>query len=260
MCGNVEAKQFIWIEFCIWRVVYNSGFSVSLSRIFLESNHLVYMEPDYASYTREELIQAYESIDRNAYPDRFEKIKLYLDLEGQDSDALPVKFAHPVPEFIEGHFQNKVMLGIVFIVAFFIIGIWGTKHFLIDGSDTNPRQLSFPLMCIVAPFGIWHVRRRWQKHQYDLVKFDSQSITYKKRDDTKTLSWSELSTVWIVRKQHSIQYGFLPKSGTSIKFFLVHFDLDPFDVKSFVRAKSKEHGFKFEKIGWMGFSRDQKKQ
>ncbi len=95
------------------------------------------MEPDYASYTRVELIQAYESIDRKAYPDRFEKIKSYLDLDGQDSDSLPNKFAHPVPEFIEGHFQNKVVFGTVFMLVFFIMGIWGTKHYLIDGKDQH---------------------------------------------------------------------------------------------------------------------------
>ena len=147
------------------------------------------MDPDYASYTREELIQAYESIDRKAYPDRFEKIKSYLDLDGQDSDSLPNKFAHPVPEFIEGHFQNKVVFGTVFMLVFFILGIWGTKHYLIDGNESNPRQLAFPMLIIVAPFGIWHVRRRWQKHQDDAVKFDPQSITYKERDDIKTLLW-----------------------------------------------------------------------
>lgn len=35
-------------------------------------------EPNFESYSREELLEIYEAIDRNAYPERFEKVKALL--------------------------------------------------------------------------------------------------------------------------------------------------------------------------------------
>jgi len=54
-------------------------------------------EPDFVSYSTEELIDSYNSIDKNAYPERYIKIKLLLEgrnvnveeqQEHSDSDSL----------------------------------------------------------------------------------------------------------------------------------------------------------------------------
>ena len=44
-------------------------------------------EPNFMSYTRRELLEIYEKIDRNAYPERFEKVEVLLGLS-DNSDAL----------------------------------------------------------------------------------------------------------------------------------------------------------------------------
>ena len=48
-------------------------------------------EPNFESYSRRELLEIYEVIDREAYPERFQKVKSLLGLsdaqEGSDEDA-----------------------------------------------------------------------------------------------------------------------------------------------------------------------------
>jgi hypothetical protein len=38
-------------------------------------------EPDYEKYSREELLDVYENIDRDKYPERFKKVKWLLGMD-----------------------------------------------------------------------------------------------------------------------------------------------------------------------------------
>ena len=40
-------------------------------------------EPDFESYSRQELLEIYEVIDRQAYPERFHKVKSLLGFSEQ---------------------------------------------------------------------------------------------------------------------------------------------------------------------------------
>ncbi len=43
-------------------------------------------EPDYEKYSREELLDVYENIDRENHPERFKKIKWLLGMDISDSE------------------------------------------------------------------------------------------------------------------------------------------------------------------------------
>lgn len=43
-------------------------------------------EPDFESYSRKELLEIYEVIDRQAYPERFQKVKSLLGFDEQEGE------------------------------------------------------------------------------------------------------------------------------------------------------------------------------
>jgi len=61
-------------------------------------------EPDYEKYSYDELIDVYEHIDRNLYPDRFKKIAMLLGKSAEDNDASPL-----VKEFDKQPSKPKVL-------------------------------------------------------------------------------------------------------------------------------------------------------
>ncbi len=65
------------------------------------------MEPDYSTYSQRELLEAYESIDRETYPERFALIKQYLGAEEAEHPSDP--FYDPNPQELKGNFQNRVL-------------------------------------------------------------------------------------------------------------------------------------------------------
>ncbi|MBR9792968.1 MAG: hypothetical protein GYB58_14575 [Gammaproteobacteria bacterium] len=58
------------------------------------------MEPDYKNYTVDELYEALDSIDKQAYPERVESIKTELKFKGYSEPEEPVEevFAEPEEE------------------------------------------------------------------------------------------------------------------------------------------------------------------
>jgi len=70
-------------------------------------------EPDYKSYSTDELIDVYENIDRENYPERFKKVMLLLGIddpnteisehyEGVESfDSDPIKKAKRINDFFD---------------------------------------------------------------------------------------------------------------------------------------------------------------
>jgi hypothetical protein len=67
------------------------------------------MEPDYSNYSRKELLEAYESVDRSVYPCRFEKI---------ESELKKYKTMEPTGTIV-GQFQNYVFTGVSLLTAYF---------------------------------------------------------------------------------------------------------------------------------------------
>jgi len=47
----------------------------------------MHSEPDFESYTEDELIDIYENIDRQSYPERFNKVKRLLSINDSGSTA-----------------------------------------------------------------------------------------------------------------------------------------------------------------------------
>ncbi len=214
------------------------------------------MEPDYSSYTKQELIEAYNAIDRDAYPQRFEQIKKHLGMAQIEHDALPEELGDIIPETIEGRFQNKVLLATILMVLFFLLGLWGTNEYFIEGQWTEARQLSFPAMLLIGPWLFLHSRRRWQKHQNDWLRLDGKGISYFELGSLQKILWGELKSVSFVTKRKSVQYIFESAQEVSFSPYISHFGLDATQVESFIRLKAQKYGFKFEKIGLMGISWD----
>lgn len=213
------------------------------------------MEPDYLTYTRQELVEAYKAIDREAYPERFNKIKSHLGLDHAHQGSLPDHIEHPIPERIEGKFQNFVLPGTLLFVVLFVMSLAGIKDVIESGVE-DIRQLLYPAMIFMAPWGIWYVRRRYRKHGNDNIKFEKDNLIYQKTDTKYEIPWSEIKIAGLFRRRYLMAIFVESTSGEYFNLHLVHFNLRTSILKRFMCAKASEHGFKFVKKGWMGRTRD----
>lgn len=94
------------------------------------------MEPDYKNYSVDELCEALDSIDKQAYPDRVESIKTELKLKGYSE---PVS---PVDEVFEQPKEEKKPLGPVaqlFSVLIAMLFSWFAFNAIQSGSISGRR-------------------------------------------------------------------------------------------------------------------------
>ena len=68
------------------------------------------MEPDYSKYTQAELMDVYVTIDRERYPERFDEISQYIELE-QEIEQAPSKSSDH-----KGSWVGCLVLGTYFLV------------------------------------------------------------------------------------------------------------------------------------------------
>lgn len=194
------------------------------------------MEPDYSSYSMKDLLEAYESVDRNAYPRRLEKIETALK---QHSD-------NAAPKTLVGHFQNHVFTGVLVLTLLFLAGVWGSYDLWQNGFQ-ELEQLAFPAMLLLSPLGVWQAQVRWNKHQNDYIAFDNEGVTYQELDTEKRFVWAEVDSVWFARVRYRTSVSISTVSGDCISVYLVHFGLEASQLKRILVDKSSTHNFRIKR-------------
>lgn len=135
------------------------------------------MEPDYKNYSVDELCEALDSIDKQAYPDRVESIKTELKLKGYSE---PVE---PVDEVLEQPKEEEKPLGPVEEFVSVLIAIffsWFAFNAIQSGSISGRRGreytyessptlflfiLSVNILLIVMPLYAV-IKSRWQSPEH----------------------------------------------------------------------------------------------
>ena len=194
------------------------------------------MEPDYSNYSRKELLEAYESVDRSVYPCRFEKI---------ESELKKYKAMEPTGTIV-GQFQNYVFTGVSLLTLVFIVGIWGSIRLWELGLQEF-EQLAFPFVVVLSPIGMWQAHNRWKKHRNDYIQFDDIGVTHQEVEEKKFFAWSEIESVWFARIRYQTQVCVSIGSGDCICVYLVHSGIDTSELKAFLIDKSSIHNFTIKK-------------
>ena len=146
------------------------------------------MEPNYTNYSYNELLEALETIDRNAYPERVNSIKVSLATLDKESDSVSIR----------GDYKDISLL--LFLISS-VIGAICTWT-LVKGSEDDFRQIIGALMLPAAPFLYWYYKKKSKTHAQDHFILNKDGVLYSFKGQESKLAWTDITSIEYSRTRY----------------------------------------------------------
>ncbi|TLX47368.1 hypothetical protein C1E24_08410 [Pseudoalteromonas phenolica] len=185
------------------------------------------MEPDYAHYTYRELLEALESIDKEAYPARVEALELRLKTWSEET---VLKAMRP----------NNNLIGSIAIFISMACCTW----ILFTEGLVKAKLFFAPFILVATPFIYLLQKRKYQRHKGDYLRLDKQGVSLKLGEAEHSLLWSNVrSVICSVNKSHQAYFFEADNSQHSCSFEAREFEIDEDAVFDFISQQAKKHNF-----------------
>ncbi|KZY61331.1 hypothetical protein A3742_01810 [Oleiphilus sp. HI0071] len=117
-------------------------------------------EPNYANYSQSELLYAYDHIDRQKHPERFEQIKLHLskfdESENSDEEDSTIDDLQGKPGKFQITLYSKAAISIRVVLALLSIPFFYEVYLNItSGVAYSKRPLNTPYSIDASAFDFW---------------------------------------------------------------------------------------------------------
>jgi predicted DNA binding CopG/RHH family protein len=201
------------------------------------------MEPNYANYSYNELLEALETIDHHAYPDRVNSIKARLaTLDDQNGNVS-----------IRGDYKDISLL--LFLICS-VLGVMCT-WMLIKGNENDFRAIVGAFLLPAAPFLYWHYKKKWKTHAKDHFILNKEGVLYSFKGQDAKLAWANITSIELSRTRYHSSLSFESKhKDKSIYIDIKKFRCSQLTVENFIRKKAAEHGMPYYKSTlWRGKKR-----
>ena len=185
------------------------------------------MEADYTHYTYRELLQALDSIDKEAYPERVKALELRLK---DWSEETVLKAKRP----------NNNLIGSVTIFISMAYCTW----ILFTEGLVKAKLFFAPFILIATPFIYLLQKRKYQRHKDDYLRLDKQGVRFKLAKNEHFLLWTNVrSVICSVNKSHQAYFFEADNSQHSCSFEAREFEIDEDAVFDFISQQAKKHNF-----------------
>ncbi|MDP2594533.1 hypothetical protein [Alteromonas stellipolaris] len=198
------------------------------------------MEPNYANYSYRELLEALESIDREAFPGRVNSIKARLATLDKESDSVSIR----------GDYKDISLL--LFLISS-VIGVICTWT-LVKGSENDFRQIVGALMLPAAPFLYWYYKKKWKTHAQDHFILNKDGVLYNFEGQEAKLAWVDITSIEYSRTRYHSTLCFEAKNREKN----IYIDIEKFRcsqsmVDNFTKQKAIKHDVIYYKSSrWRG--------
>jgi len=185
------------------------------------------MEPDYTHYTYRDLLEALESIDKEAYPARVKALELRLDTWSEET-------------VLSAKRPNNNLIG---SVAIFISMAYCTWILFTEGL-VKAKLFFAPFILVATPFIYLLQKRKYQRHKDDYLRLDKQGIRLKLAETDQFLLWSDIRYVtYTVNKGHQAYFFEVNNKQGPCFFEAREFSIDEDAVFDFISQQAKKHNF-----------------
>ncbi len=198
------------------------------------------MEPNYANYSYNELLEALETIDHHAYPDRVNNIKVRLATLDEHNDNVTIR----------GDYKDISLL--LFLMCSVIGAICTWK--LVKGSEDDFRQIVGALMLPAAPFLYWYYKKKWKTHAQDHFILNKDGVLYNFEGQEAKLAWVDITSIEYSRTRYHSTLCFEAKNREKN----IYIDIEKFRcsqsmVDNFTKQKAIKHDVMYYKsTTWRG--------
>ncbi len=198
------------------------------------------MEPNYANYSYNELLEALETIDHHAYPDRVNSIKARLaTLDDQNGNVS-----------IRGDYKDISLL--LFLICS-VLGVMCT-WMLIKGNENDFRAIVGAFLLPAAPFLYWHYKKKWKTHAKDHFILNKEGVLYSFKGQDAKLAWVDITSIEYSRtRYHSTLCFEAENREKNIYIDIEKFRCSQSMVDNFTKQKAIKHDVMYYKSSrWRG--------
>lgn len=194
------------------------------------------MKPNYENYSYKSLLEALNSIDKNAYPERVVEIKSRIQQWFETT------------EFNAQYQDNNLAMTLLVLTA----GLMGIYGFLY-GNPYDIRRFAGPILLVALPFIYCSGKKKFKAHQKDVCKIDQTGVFRREKNTENTIAWQDVKRAGFVTIKGNTTVWFENQNQhREIGIELNLFDLDSTEVLAFVNFKAKQYGFELFEIGGLG--------
>jgi hypothetical protein len=185
------------------------------------------MEPDYTHYTYRELLEALESIEKEAYPARVKALELRLK---NWSEETVLKARRP----------NNNLIGSIAIFISMACCTW----ILFTEGLVKAKLFFAPFILVATPFIYLLQKRKYQRHKGDYLRLDRQGLRLKLAESEHFLLWSDIRYVtYTVNNRHQSYFFEANNKQGQCCFEAREFAIDEDAVFDFISQQAKKHNF-----------------
>lgn len=194
------------------------------------------MKPNYEDYSYKSLLEALNSIDQNAYPERVTEIKSRIQQW------------YETAEFNAQYQDNNLAMALL-VLTVGLLGIYGFLY----GNPHDVRRFAGPILLVALPFIYWSGKKKFKAHQKDTCKIDQKGVFRKEKNTENTIVWQDVKRAGFVTTKGNTTVWFENQNQHhEVVIELNLFDLDSTELLAFVNYKAKQYGFELFEIGGLG--------
>lgn len=194
------------------------------------------MKPNYKNYSYKSLLEALNSIDKNAYPERVVEIKSRIQQWFETTE-------------FNAQYQDNNLAMALFVLTVGLIGVYGFLY----GNPHDIRRYGGPILLVTLPFIYWSGKKKFKVHQKDVCKIDQTGVFRSEKNTENTIVWQAVKRAGFVTIKGNTTVWFENQNQQrEVAIELNLFDLDSTEVLAFVNFKAKQYGFELFEIGGLG--------
>jgi len=201
------------------------------------------MEPNYANYSYNELLEVLETIDHHAYPERVDSIKARLATLTQHSTSASIR----------GDYKDISLILFLFSSVIGAVCAW----MLFKESEDDFRHIVGALLLPASPFLYWYYKKKWKIHAQDHFILNEDGVLYCLKGQDARLVWVDITSIEYSRTRYHTSVSF----DSNNREKRIYIDIQKFQcsrtmVENFIRQKAIEHDVPYHKSTlWRGKKR-----
>ncbi|WP_372768603.1 hypothetical protein [Pseudoalteromonas sp.] len=193
------------------------------------------MKPNYENYSYRSLLEALNSIDKSAYPERVVEIESCIQnwLEKKEFSA---------------RYKDNRFTSLLLLITLSIAGI--LTYFY--GNSDDVRRYAIPLFLVLSPFCYWNILHKFKTHKHVICQIDQAGAFLRNVNTDNFIYWQEVKRAGFVTIKRKTKIWFEKQNQQDVIIELNLFDLDSTEVFAFVNYKAEQYGFELFEIDGFG--------